>query len=103
MGPENEDMVGEEMGREKGFIASEFPISTPGEKIFNGLGAVWFPRNDAGGTPVPSLQVLSRLHSWSLTLPELRKGKSSWLNVSFRSWFLLPELSSARMGWRFTA
>ena len=37
MGPENEDMVGVEMGREKGFIASEFPISTPGGQILHDL------------------------------------------------------------------
>ena len=37
MGPENEDMVGEEMEREKGVIASEFPVSAPGGQILHDL------------------------------------------------------------------
>lgn len=38
MGPENENIVGEEMEREKGIFPNEFPMSTPGVLVVRALG-----------------------------------------------------------------
>jgi len=39
---QQEDMVGEEMGREKSIILSEFLVSSPGEKILWALECSMF-------------------------------------------------------------
>ncbi|XP_048784639.1 uncharacterized protein LOC125685563 isoform X2 [Lagopus muta] len=79
-----------------------FPMNSQCPPLECWLSMPWdtrcFSTTDAGGIPVPSLQVFSRLLSCTLTQPALRKGTLSWLSVFFRTSFLLPRIVFCKDG-----